>query len=254
MIEEKYIELMNREIDGLLNQGESVELRRYLDRNPEANRYFDELHGVAQLLSQAEKLDPPIGLKREILSSLQAKERRHKTPFFDGLRLRFKSKYAYTFAVGIIAGICLYAVFNQFSSGGENLDMDSLYGTIAFESVKGKPGSTVSVEIDLLEVTGSAVFKYFDRAVVAQVKLRSDKEIEVLFEYPEELTFEVFKTLVSTDHGLQTENRELTVTNRGVSDFIIVFKEEAKAYPELHLKIVSAGNLLFEKTIQPGRN
>lgn len=253
MIEDKYIELMNQEIDGVNTAADSDELHHYLEQSPEGRRYYDELCGMTQALSQADPIDPPLGLKREILSKLRPKTSHARTPFFDALRARFRPKYAYTFAVGLLAGICLYAIFSSYSSDGNRLNRDSLYGTIAFESVKGSPSSTIPVEFDLAEAAGTATFTYFERAVVAQVNVRTEQQIDLLLEYPDNLVFEVFKTLVSTDHDLQTENGTLRVTNRGVSDFVIVFKETAKSHQTLRLKVLSEGNLLFEKTIEPGR-
>lgn len=254
MIDNIYIELMNQEIDGVNTPSESDELRHYLERSVEGKRYYEELCGVTLALSQAEMLDPPIGLKQEILSNIKPKGKKPaRTPFFDGLRERFRPKYAYTFAVGLIAGICLYAIFSNYSSNGKGLDRDSLYGTIAFESVKGTPSSTVPLEFDLDGIAGTAIFTYFDQALVAQVSMRSERQFDILFEYPDDLTFEVFKTLVSTDHDLRTDNGMLRVTNRGVSDFVIVFKETAKSHQTVRLKIQSEGKTLFEKTIEPGR-
>ena len=44
MIDEKLIELMNSEIDGVNSAEESLELKKYVESHPEAQSYFEALH------------------------------------------------------------------------------------------------------------------------------------------------------------------------------------------------------------------
>ncbi len=256
MISEKYIELMNGEIDGGNSLGESADLQGYLARNPEARRYYDELCSMANLISQAKQLDPPDGLKHTVLSSLkQPLERETKSrviPFFSAFRLRMRPKYAYVFAVGLIAGICLYALFARVSSSGNHLNFDELYGTISFERTGARPANSVPLTIDLPGVHGSAELQYFNNAILAKVDVSSDRDIDVVFEYPSEISFVLFKSLVGTDHDIHAEGNRLTLTQNGISDYLLVFEQDARSMASLRLGILSEGTLLYEKTVNQG--
>ena len=43
MIDKKYIELMNKEIDKVITEDEKISLHSYLSGNNEAKEYFNEL-------------------------------------------------------------------------------------------------------------------------------------------------------------------------------------------------------------------
>ena len=255
MIEDRFIELMNQEIDGVNSPSQSDELRRFLESSSEGRRYYDELRGVTRVLEEAGPLAVPGELRHQILSRLHPHRPhpRTKTPFFDAIRERLRPKYVYAFAVGLIAGICLYAVFFNYSGDRSHLNRESLYGTIALGQAEGTPSSSIPVEMDFEGITGEAVFDFFNQALVARIKLKSVTKIDLVFEYPDDISFEAFRTLVDAGHSLQSSHGSLMVTNEGVSDFVVVFKEPASAQTPLLFRVLSGGNVVFEKTVEPGR-
>jgi hypothetical protein len=122
MIEERFIELMNGEIDGANSREESLELKRYLDTLPEAKRYYEDLKAVTQMFDQAEELTPPPYLRKTILTSIFEREGEEErksvfTSVLAGIRLTFSRQYAYSFTAGIIAGILLFAIFSWIVPG-----------------------------------------------------------------------------------------------------------------------------------------
>jgi hypothetical protein len=256
MIDKKYIELMNREIDSANSPNESAELRDYLARNSEACRYYDELCSMANLISQAEMLEVPDGLKDDILSSLkpaaEGDRKRSRSPFLDLFRLNLRPKYAYVFAVGLVAGICLYALFERVSSNDNHLNINELYGTIAFDKTLPRPMNSVPLAIEVPGVRGSAQLQYFDNAIVAKLEVLSDADVDVVFSYPDEISFVLFKSLVGTDHDIHAENNKLTLTHSGISDYLLVFEKEADSRASLRLGVFSNGELLYEKTVNQG--
>ncbi len=48
MIEERYVELINKELDGLNTESESQELEKYLSENVEALTYYEDLLRTAE--------------------------------------------------------------------------------------------------------------------------------------------------------------------------------------------------------------
>jgi hypothetical protein len=54
MIDERYIELINKELDGLNTESESKELEQFLSENDEALQYYDGLLHAASALKRVE--------------------------------------------------------------------------------------------------------------------------------------------------------------------------------------------------------
>ena len=109
MIDEKYIELMNKEIDGLNTPQESAELKSYLKDEPEAQKQFNNLLDVSKSLEQLEEIEPSPELKKSIINSINwkkysTKEKKRRS-FLGFTQLKFNVKYAYVFTCGLILGI-----------------------------------------------------------------------------------------------------------------------------------------------------
>ena len=68
MIDTKYIEHINKEIDGLNTPEESIALREYLSDNPEAQKLFDELMEISRMLESVPPIEPSQNLKKYILN------------------------------------------------------------------------------------------------------------------------------------------------------------------------------------------
>ncbi|MFH1755893.1 MAG: hypothetical protein ABIA59_09340, partial [Candidatus Latescibacterota bacterium] len=70
MIPDKYMELINQEIDGTNSSARSAELGEYMKEHPEALRCFDELNELTRSFSQMGAVDPPAELRALILSRI----------------------------------------------------------------------------------------------------------------------------------------------------------------------------------------
>jgi hypothetical protein len=153
-MEEKYVELMNREIDGLNSRAESAELEKYLHRNPEAGRYYRELLFVAGALNRVPEVEPPAGLKASILNSIFGKEAeapagareagaavvagartsagriRRPASVFDLFRIRWEPRLAYVLAACVAVALFLFVLFWRVVPGRAPRDLEALYGSI----------------------------------------------------------------------------------------------------------------------------
>ena len=134
MITPKYIELMNKEIDGLNTAKNSAELNSYLNSDPEAQRYYQNLLDVAKTLEQVADIQPSPELKKSILNSINWKkyavEKKKSRYKFALPQLRFTIKYAYVFTAGLILGIIGYS---SLSDTVNKTDPSFLNGTLINE-------------------------------------------------------------------------------------------------------------------------
>ena len=70
MIDNHYIELMNRQLDGFASQSEQKKLRQYLSENQEANEFFASLERAVQELRNVPRMASPVGLKDSIMAKI----------------------------------------------------------------------------------------------------------------------------------------------------------------------------------------
>ncbi|UCF79434.1 MAG: hypothetical protein JSW03_04115 [Candidatus Eiseniibacteriota bacterium] len=258
MIDPKYIELMNKEIDGLCSDRESADLKGYLKEHPEAASYYKGLCSVARMFGEVGQLEPPAGLRNRIFSRVfgegaRTVETRPEPSFFDVLRLTFNRKFAYAFAAGLVIGICLFTALFRTAPTGVQGDLDHLYGTLATKGRFGEVLRAGPIEFELDSVSGCMNLQYTSDTIVGALKLSSKSRIRVVFEYPAELTFEGLRAVGSRDYALEVAENTAELTHVGSCDYVAVFKGSTEACPVIELKIFSGGDLLLEKAILLGR-
>ncbi len=258
MIEKRIVELMNGEIDGANSREESLELKRYLDTHPEAKRYYEDLKTVTHMFDQAEELTPPPDLRETILTSIfereGGEERRNVfTSILAGLRATFSRRYAYSFTVGIIAGILLFALFSWIVPWRQPAeDLDNLLGTITTGNLR-EVTTVGPIDFHFPSVTGSARVRYTEDRILAAIQLSAKSEIQVLFHHDENVRFEGLRSLKSCNHEMRVTGEETELSHIGICEYIIVFEDVHRSHPQIGFKIFADGNLLFERSIVPGQ-
>ncbi len=109
-LDERYDELIQREIDGEASEQEVAALRHYVAENADARSRQAELKQLAELLNRVEPVTPPADLAKSILAALPpqryapARVLRPRT----GLARYPILKYGYALAAGLILGLALH--------------------------------------------------------------------------------------------------------------------------------------------------
>jgi hypothetical protein len=155
MIEEKYIELIQADVDGELPEQHRAELSRYLLASPEARALRDELRQVCGALDQLPAAEPPPGLKGAILAAVPlpaagvaAALKRSNWARFPILRV----------AAAFAGGMLVSAIAFQLGPDRQaSLDVSEIAGTLAsHDPVTGSaPVDTVQVSLDQAQGTVS---------------------------------------------------------------------------------------------------
>ena len=213
MKDDKYIELVNKEISGEITPEESAELHRYLKDNPDARRLRHQLQKTSDLLSGVGDVEPPPHLKRHIMNSVdfsryRAEEKRPVLGFFGRVRrLGLRPRLAYAFASGVAVGLILFSIFLTGSWDRYSPDLSGLYATIGVT----KDASFQTIErlpLDLPEAEGRVDLVRSADLLIFEVSLRSTRPFEVRVLYdPAEVRF----------NGLRPETgwRSLTEVGEG---------------------------------------
>jgi hypothetical protein len=241
MIEKKYIELMNREIDGLITNGEKHELHRYLSDNGEAKEYYDELLSASHALNELPDPVVPENLEKRVINSIDftryAGKNRKKIAF--NFTQGFNFRYAYTFAAGLLAGIIIFALFSiNFSDFPKN----DVSGTIGMEEAV----TIKEIPIDLRDVQGSISLKEQNDDFLFEIQLNSVSPVDLTISYPDQLRLENFKPGIPGRISLITAGNLIKAENSGSQMYTFSFSSAGTNPPPVHVELSQHGKRVFE--------
>jgi hypothetical protein len=257
MIEKRYIELINGEIDGANGPEESSELRRYLDTHPEARRYFDELTQIGRTFAGMKDLDPPRGLRETILASVAARSGRPKRESYiarirERLMPQAQPRYAFAFVTGVLVGFCVFAVSSLVLLRGTEDRADRLYGALMTGQAPTEILSSECIPFDLPHLYGGACIEHSTALVQANLDLSTDEEVRVVFEYDELVHFEELKALDESDYTMHVEGNRAELRHVGECDYVLVFSDGRRSGSPIRLSVADEDGVIFEKSIVPG--
>jgi len=193
MIDKDYIELIHKDIDGIIRPDEQEMLKAYLNENPEAQTLYRELQETVQMLNQVEEIKPPANLKKRIMKSIDAnkrKARRRKLASVSVLSRLF-AKPAYAFAWGMVAGLLFYGVVVENIIQKYSPDTNGLHGSIGInEIVSGKKVQTEPVSLP--EIKGTLSLWQAENVICLETRLSTTYECDIILEYDHtQIRFEV---------------------------------------------------------------
>lgn len=260
MIENEYIEMIDKEIDKTITGKEIVMLKKYLAENPEAQEYYDNLVRLSKVLHRVNDVDPPAELKNRILNSIRTNRppAREKENIFQILRTALKPKvnlkYAYAFSAGIMVGTAIFVLFINKPGNMPSLDVSDLSGTIIMSATSGALETADKREFDLGEVYGTIETKFARNVVLAEVDITSQQEIEIVVEYDEnDIGFDGFRQLQHLKGSFDIGEKYLRLVHRGKNKYILVFEDKTQTISSMTFKIYSA-DLIYEKTVSTGKS
>lgn len=271
MIEKRYIDLMNSEIDGDNSPEESRELEEYMARSPEARRHFKELREVGRALADAGEASPPPGLRRSIMNAVEARERAAATP---GLLTRIRRavappvgmqpayatsggavaraarmRFAYAFAGGVVAGLALFVLLSVTVPRLVPGDVGNLYGTIGSERCFVEEPLSFSVP----GAEGYANIRYCAETVTVELSLSSDSEVVVVLAYDEQVDFNGLQALQPGDHAIRVSGHRAELTHSGTRDYDLTFTDHTESHLPMSVSVMEGGRALFESSVPPDR-
>ncbi len=171
LMNERAIELINAEIDGVLGGAARVELNRLLLADPAIRSLRDEMRRTCQALDAIEPDEIPAGLHESIMSALPATpiqlRQAGRCPAGPGKPVL---RYAAAFAGGLLVSAL---AFQFVGSGSPGLDPRDLAGTLA-------PARDAVVRIDLPAVKGQVVVAGTATGPVVVSRLAATSPVSVI--------------------------------------------------------------------------
>lgn len=257
MIEERYIDLMNKELDGANTPDESAALRSFLASSEEARRMYDELRGVAGMFAAAGEVTPPRDMKRTIMAAIAEREanrgarRAEHARFLDILTPR--KKVAYSFAAGVAFGLVALVILLRAMPQGGGLDRRDLYGTLAGGRGAGDVIASESVSILAGDISGRVTAQYRDNSLTVALDLDAPREIEVVLSPAGGLPAESFSAPSCGVYDIRTETGGVTFKAGSGCGFAVTFGDKAGAHPSVNVAVSAGGSRIYEHTIIKGR-
>jgi hypothetical protein len=250
MIDERYIELINQELDGFNTEAESQELEQYLSGSIEALQYYDELLRAAIALKRVEEVEPPSFLKTHILNSVKALPVPVRSGIkwinsaLDIFRQRPAARYAVVFASGLCVGILLLVL-------GDSSRKDDVTDPLKVSGSMVLPREISRLQkIDSVAVDGSgfrSIFKTLrgngtitvECIVGASDNLRVELSADL-----DELKFVGVNRLGGTDNDVMATGGRVIFTGTKSEHGLITFADVASPQQPIEVRIYKAGSVI----------
>jgi hypothetical protein len=229
MIDEKYIELINAEIDGELAAEQRPELSRYLLEHPEARVLRDDLRRLCGALDDVAPVPPPADLGPAILGALPAHApASRRAAWWAAPALR----YAAAFGGGLIVSAI---AFQSGVDGRSGPDASELAGTMAGPQVAGPRGAAGRVEVNLQQVSGRVDLYRRAGGLVLEFDLAVRQPVEI----------------VAANGGREVRLSGLGAAGRtGGQRYAVVLPDAGTAGEAVDLRFYAGGALIHEAQLR----
>ncbi len=258
MKDDRYAELINKEISGEISPEESAELRRYIGDAPDARRLRRELHKTSDLLSQVGDVEPPAHLKQHIMNSVDFGRYRaqEKRPVIELLgrarRLGLRPRFVYAFAAGVAVGLILFSVFLTGSWNRYSPDLDGLYATIgvtkdaSFRSIENLP-------LDLPEAEGWVDLMRSADLLIFEVSLRSARPFEVRLRYdPAQARFNGLRPEAGRSLLVEADDGKVSASGSGEGRFHVSLTKTTESALPIDFELLISGRVLLSHRFEAG--
>jgi hypothetical protein len=251
MADDRYIELINKEISGTITPSERDDLHKYLRENPDAQRIYRELRETCNLLNEVSDVEPPANLRWRIMDSVDfgRYEAKRKRPVLEFMlragQLSLRPRLAYVFALGVVVGLVVYSVLLTRPMGRYPTEIGNLYGTIGVaEDVRFTTLERIPVDSD--HVKGWIELSRFANVLVFEVSLRNPGQFEIFLEHDSaQASLSALRPGDRAKSLLETAEGYLRISGSGDSEFhLSLIKKTAGAVP-IDLKLLTSGELLM---------
>jgi len=255
MIEDRIIELMNGEIDGINSQRDSEWLREYLAGDPEARAYFEELRDSIAVLERAGPVQPPPGLRGRLLAALADAPvpvtggHRTRLQFLrDAFAFRRQPSHALAFGVGaVLVAIVLLAL--GLPVGPERSEVNTIYG-VALDRRGEAPVAVLTAEGVRCEIDA----RRHERNVLLWVSLASDRSILAVLEAegPARCEGVLAPEAPGTDE-ISISGSRVELTHKGVGRYQISYHETEGVPLTYRIELYAEGAVLAEQSFTARR-
>jgi len=255
MMEERYIELMNKEIDGLNTPSESRNLQTYLNSDSEAKNFFDDLQRTAKVLQGVEEKEPPSYLRNHILNSIKfapttgASQHGWIGQLAETFQSRSFRRYALVFASGLCVGILFFVFANPWRK--ELTDTTKLSGSMALFPDLSHLQVVDSVHVESEGIDGAFKTYRNEGRIFVEIALQSAENVRIeLNSDSAELVFGSVGRLAGTEGDVNVTQGKIIFTGVNSDRSIVTFSEVGFAQRPIEGRIYEGGSIVHSVTLR----
>ncbi len=259
MIEEKYLELINGEIDCVNSPSQSKKLQKYLEHNPDAQRFYHDLSVMSEALSHAKVVEPPQNLKKNIVNAIPidkyAKHERHYAfrHYIDTFLFGNKPRYAYVFSAGVVIGIIVISLMFVFLSNKDFINIPDIYGTLR-ANFPSNFRIADKFEINEKEIKGDATLSYAEQTILVDLTVKTSQDINIMLGFNEnDMNFLEFKKSNNLSNDLTVKPNSIQFSSNGENNYLIALGRKTSNLSPMYLKIYSSTGIAYERTLLNSR-
>lgn len=246
-IDQKYIDLINADIDGEIGADDHAELQAFLAGDAEGRALHDELSALCSTLDGVTEEEPPRHLRHVIMNTLPPERPAERSPGF--LQILFATpalKYAATFAAGVF--LTLSIVDSSQVSDHAFDDVTGLVGTMA-QPVDTTLASTISV--DELDVAGTVSLRSAGSLLILDFDLVSEHHIDIEAGYTDpSIWFNGFAQLESEDTTISAAPRQVRVGMQGKRRYAVFLHNKGGRETTVSLRFLADGEVIHEASLE----
>lgn len=252
MSEKYYIELMHKEIDGMISPKERAKLFRHLAANAEAKKLYDELCQTTAFLGRAQRAEPSPNIKKYILNAIDPTRYRpapkplRRSAILAPVFGKPVVKLATVFSLGLVFGMLIFSATTQQLFLRRGINGAEVSGTIGAE----KPGFTTIQTwlVDSPAITGSFVLQKSAGLIKILAAVSTQEAMEMRLHY--DATRLVFSHISSTGpapFSFAPGGEEIRLTGSGELQVSLFFEPIKTDGDSVEVQLFAVGELIWSQ-------
>ena len=246
-IEQKYIDLINAEIDGEIDAADTDELNVFLAENEDARSLQAELATLCRSIDSIDPESPPPHLRHVIVSSVKPTSVKAESP--GALQMLLASpvlKYSGTFAAGVLLALSILSS-DRISNEAFD-DVTGLVGTVS-DPISGSLVNTIA--IDNVNVAGQVSLRSSGSMLILDFDLAASSPVEIEADYADRtIWFNGFAQLESSGTTVSAKSGNVTLGMEGKRRYAVYLQNGGERSVTFNLRFVTGGEVVHEASLK----
>ena len=245
-IEQKFLDLINADIDGEISDAKKIELQAFLAENAEGRALHDELASLCMTLEHVEQEEPPPYMRHIIMNSVPPTRPADSSPgFLRALLATPALKYSVTFAAGVF--LTLSIVNSSQISNRAFDDVTGLVGTVA-DPIHADLEDTVAVAGP--QVAGTVSLRSAGSLLILDFDLVAKDHIEIEAKFTDRtIWFNGFAQLESEGTTVSAEAGLVRLGMDGKRRYAVYLQNTGGRDTTVSLRFMAAGEVVHQSTL-----
>ena len=250
-IDEKYIALINADIDGNIQPDEKTELQEFLAKSEAGRALQEELRSLCSTLDAEGMLDAPPHLRHVIMNSLpspkpQSSPVAESPGFWYSLLAVPALRYTAAFAAGVILAVAIVDS-GQIQQGAFN-EVTGLVGTMSDAS---DIAPVATIAIHKAAVAGTITLRRADPILIIDFDLSTNGPIDIVATYDDKTVwFNGFAQLESTGTSISADGGQIRIQLDGKRRYAVYLHNEDSRKLSINLQFFSNGEPVHQAVLE----